>query len=141
MLNKVRKLVALIYGKRFTIAKFLVSGFTAASVELGFLYFLTDYLGIYYLISSTVGFVFAICVSFTLQKFWTFENTSLTYIRRQAAMYLGLGVTNLGINAAMMLLLVEVFHLWYLFSQIVACGMVACSNFAVYTLLIFKPDK
>ncbi len=140
MREQAGKLIALLYGRRYTFAKFAISGTTAAGVELGLLYLLTRYLGIYYLVSSTVGFIFAVFVSFTLQKFWTFENTSLTYIRRQAAMYLGLGITNLAINAVLMLLLVEVFGLWYLFSQVLACATMAGSNFLIYNFFIFKAD-
>jgi dolichol-phosphate mannosyltransferase len=140
MRERVEEFITLVYGRRYTIAKFVISGSTAGFVELGLLYVLTRYLGLYYLVSSTVGFVFAVAVSFTLQKFWTFENTSITYIHKQAAMYLGLGVTNLGINAAIMLLLVEVFHLWYLLSQLLACATMAGSNFLIYNCFIFKAD-
>jgi putative flippase GtrA len=140
MLKSIRKLVLLIYGRRATIAKYLASGSTAASVQLSLLYILTHYGGLHYLVSSSISFVIAVCVGFVLQKFWTFDDSSMGRIPRQAAMYVGLGVTTLGINAGMMFVFVHVFHLWYLFSQVLACGLVACGNFMVYNFFIFKSD-
>ncbi len=140
MKKSIRKLISLIYSRRFTIAKYLTAGSIAACVQLSLLYLLTHYGGIHYIVSSSISFVFAVCVGFLLQKFWTFDDSSIGCMPKQAAMYVGLGVTNLGINAAMMFFLVQVFHLWYLFSQVLACGLVACGNFAVYNCLIFKPD-
>ncbi|SPF37040.1 membrane hypothetical protein [Syntrophobacter sp. SbD1] len=139
MRELLRKLITIGYGKRFIIAKYLVSGTTAASVHLGLVWVLTHYLGVHYLLSSTIGFSLAVCVGFTLQKFWTFENPSLIHMPSQVAKYLGVGVTNLGINAIMMFILVDKFSFWYLFSQVIACGAVTFSNFVVYTLFIFKP--
>jgi putative flippase GtrA len=135
-----RDLFALLYSKRMTIVKFITSGSTAAGVEFSLLFTLTHYAGFHYLVSSTLAFAVAVGVGFTLQKFWTFENKSLTYIHRQAIQYLSLGLVNLAINAVLMLVLVEKFHLWYMLAQFVACGIMACSNFLIYNLFIFKAD-
>ncbi len=135
-----RDAVAYLYSKRTTIAKFVVSGSTAAGVEFSLLYVLTQYVGFHYLVSSSVAFCVAVVVGFTLQKFWTFENKSLDRLHRQAVLYFSLGVINLGINAVLMYLLVENFHLWYMLAQVLACGMLACNNFLMYNLFIFRPD-
>ncbi|MFZ2446742.1 MAG: GtrA family protein [Syntrophobacteraceae bacterium] len=135
-----RDLVALIYSRRVTLARFVASGCSAATVEFSLLFLLTHYLGFHYLVSSSLAFAVAVCVGFTLQKFWTFENSSLDYIHRQAIQYLSLGLANLGINAVLMFFFVESLHLWYMFAQFVACGMMAGSNFLIYNLFIFKTD-
>ncbi len=136
----IRDLFTLLYNKRITIAKFITSGTTAGTVEFSLLFTLTHYAGFHYLLSSTLAFVVAVCVGFTLQKFWTFEDKSLSSIHRQAIQYLSLGLLNLSINAVLMLILVEKFHLWYMLAQFVACGVMACSNFIIYNLFIFKTD-
>lgn len=135
-----RDLFALLYSRKMTIAKFIMSGSTAAGVEFTLLFVLTHFAGIHYLVSSTLAFCVAVGVGFTLQKFWTFENKSLDRIHRQAVQYLSLGLTNLGINAVLMYVLVENFHLWYMLAQFVACGMMAGSNFLIYNLFIFRAD-
>ncbi|MEM5786464.1 MAG: GtrA family protein [Syntrophobacteraceae bacterium] len=132
--------VALIYDRRVTIAKFLASGCTAATVEFSILFALTHHLGLHYLLSSALAFTVAVCVGFTLQKFWTFNDSSLTRIHKQAIQYVFLGATNLGINTLLMLALVEIFHIWYIFSQAIVCAILACSNFLLYNLFIFRQD-
>jgi len=135
-----RDAFAYLYTRKVTIAKFVASGSTAAAVEFSLLYVLKEYAGLHYLISSSIAFCVAVVVGFTLQKFWTFENRELDRIQRQAIQYFALGLTNLGINAVLMYLLVENFHLWYMLAQVLACGMLACNNFLMYNLFIFKPE-
>jgi putative flippase GtrA len=134
------KLMAFIYHKRVIIAKYLISGSAAASVQLSLLYFLTSDLRFHYLLSSTIAFFVAMSISFTLQKFWTFGNTSLLNIRRQATLYFLVALTGLAANAAFMSILIEDLHFWYLFSQILTSGTLAVGNFLLYNLHIFRTD-
>jgi len=136
-----RELASFIRRRGATIARFLVSGCTAASVDFCVLFCLSHYLGIHYLVSSGVAFVVAAGVGFTLQKFWTFRDVSLIRVHRQAVQYLGLGLANLGINTFFMFLLVEKFQLWYMFSQVIVCGILACNNFMIYNIRIFKKES
>jgi len=134
----IRELTSFIRTRGFTIARFLVSGCIAASVDFSLLFCLTHYLGIHYLLSSGLAFVAAASVGFTLQKFWTFRDASLSRVHRQAIQYLGLGVANLGINTAFMFILVDKLQLWYMFSQVIVCGILAVNNFFLYNICIFK---
>jgi putative flippase GtrA len=136
-----RELCSLVFEKRITIAKFLASGFTAGCVQFSILYVLKHYGGVHYAISSTLAFIVAVCVGFTLQKFWTFGDPSLTQVHRQAMQYLVLALVNLVINASLMLFMVEVFHVWYIISQVVVCVVLGANNFLMYNLLIFKPQS
>lgn len=55
----------------FKFFRYLISGGTAAAVYLALVYVLTDLAGVWYLASTTIGFVVAFLVSFSLQKLWT----------------------------------------------------------------------
>lgn len=135
-----REAVARLYGKKATIAKFLTSGCSAAGVNFSLLYVLTGYAGLHYLASSTIASIAAICLGFTMQKFWTFANKSTDVMHKQAVQYGLLAITNMAINAALMFVLVDSFHMWYMLAQFFVCGVLAFSNFLVYHLFIFRPE-
>jgi len=107
-------------------------------VDFAVLYFLTDILGIWYLISATLAFVTAFFVSFSLQKFWTFGDRYTQKIYRQLGLYLTIAVVNLLINAAGMYYLVDKLGVWYILAQVIVYGLLAFESFFVYKYIIFK---
>lgn len=106
-------------------------------VDLSLLYFFTDILGVWYLISTSLAFVAAFFVSFFLQKFWTFRDNGKERIYRQMGAYLAVASTNLCLNALLMFILVDGFKVWYMFAQFFASGLIACESYFVYKVLIF----
>ncbi len=118
--------------------KYLISGGAATAVNLGTVYVLTDWFSVYYLISSVVGFVLAICVSFTLQKFWTFENHSRDFIHWQALIFLTTALTGLMLNTILVYSLVQYLSQHYLLAQILSGVVIAILNFFTYQKLIFR---
>ena len=129
-----------IYNITFThrrAVKYIVSGGTAASVNFALLYFFTDTLGIWYLISAVLSFVVAFVVSFCFQKFWTFGDRSTEGMHSQAAVYLIVALVNLGINTALIYIFVEFVGIHYLVAQIMAGVIIACESFFVYRKFVF----
>ncbi|MBI2482121.1 MAG: GtrA family protein [Candidatus Vogelbacteria bacterium] len=122
---------------RIRLAKYLISGCTAAAVNIGFLYLFTDIFGWYYLASGVVSFILAFGVSFTLQKFWTFENHNRELLTKQLVIYLVVSVSSLIINTLMLYVLVDWFVVWYILAQIIAGALIACVNFFIYRFIIF----
>lgn len=119
------------------IIKYLISGCTAAVVNLGLLFVLTHLLHIWYIFSSILAFLVAFFVSFFLQKFWTFSNASTVDIHNQMMIYFIPASINLGINTTLMYLFVDFAHLHYMFAQIIASGLIAFESFFIYRW-IFK---
>jgi putative flippase GtrA len=127
--------------------KFLISGGSAAVVDLGVLYLLSDVYTNWYagfieksnavLIAATIAFVFAFGVSFSLQKFWTFDDPSTDVIHSQLAMYLVLALCRLGVNTLFMYVLLNYTGLHYLAAQILASAFIAIGNFFAYKHFIF----
>ncbi len=100
-------------------ARFVIAGSCAFAINLAALYFFTDIVGIYYLISTVLAFLISFSVSFTLQKFWTFQDSSRDHLHIQLPLYLGMQLTNVSLNAVLMFVFVEYLHIWYLYSQAV----------------------
>lgn len=117
--------------------KYIISGGTAAMVDLGLLAFFIEVFRFHYLVAATLAFVVAFFVSFILQKFWTFGHSTMDDVYAQAGTYLGIALSNLLINAGLMYLFVDTFGLRYLFSQILAGGLIALFSFVLYRRFVF----
>jgi len=127
--------------KHFTIIKFLISGGTATVVDLIALYYFTDIMKLWYMMSAMLAFVIAFGVSFTLQKFWTFNGQHARRKREQVPMFLTVNLINLGINSIGMYLLVDKVGLWYIFAQIILSATIAFMSFFIYRYIIFKNSE
>lgn len=123
------------------VSKYLISGLTVNVFELSLLYVFTEYFGVWYLFSSVLAFLFAFCLSFSLQKFWTFQDTKKEGIHKQASIYLFVSVCNLSINIVALYLLVQIAGLWYMFAQVLVSGGIAAWSFLLYKFIIFKFPK
>jgi glycosyltransferase involved in cell wall biosynthesis/putative flippase GtrA len=118
--------------------KFAVSGMTGAVVNLGLLFFLTEFLGLWYLFSATIGYAGAFFLSFTLQKFWTFGERTMDRIFRQMAGYLAVGLANLSINALLVYQLVESAGLHYILAQALSAALLSVNSYLFYRFVVFK---
>ncbi|MFA5318145.1 MAG: glycosyltransferase [Patescibacteria group bacterium] len=130
-----------VYGiidKNKVFAKYLISGCTAAATDLGLLFIFTDLAGLWYVFSAAIAFAAAFFVSFFLQKFWTFRDNSRDKMRSQMAVYLSVGLINLGVNSYGLYLLVEYLSLWYLLAQIIMGIGIAVYSFLIYKFFIFS---
>ena len=123
------------------LARYVISGGTAATVNLALLYVLTDYLAIWYLFSTMLAYVVSFFVSFFLQKFWTFRDSRKDQINRQLVIYACIAGFGLGFNVLLMYFLVDILHIWYMFSQIIVGFILAFCNFLFYKFFVFNQEK
>ncbi|MES2087687.1 MAG: GtrA family protein [Patescibacteria group bacterium] len=127
--------------KRRTVIAFIFSGGAAFVTDTSTLYVCKDFLGMSLVPAVSAGFLVGFCVSFTLQKFWAFEDTSVDRVHAQATWYFLVALANYFVTAALMYVLVEVLHLWYIFSKLLVTIGIACVTFFIYRLFIFKRTK
>src|SRR3989338_6081214 len=124
--------------KHQQLGRFLIAGGSAFAVNIVVLYTLTDILHVYYLISTVIAFMVSFCVSFILQKFWTFRDHSRDQMHVQMSLYLGMQLGNLVLNAALMYAFVENLHLWYILPQAIISIGLAITSFFINRAYIFK---
>lgn len=129
------------FGLPAQVVKFLISGGTATLVGFIALYAFTEFAGIWYLFSVVLAFIFSFIVSFTLQKFWTFDDRRTEKMHHQAFFYLLTTLTNLVLNLLIVFLLVEKAGFWYMLAQFIAEAVIAVESFLVYKFAIFKVKK
>lgn len=124
--------------KRKKFIKYFISGGTAAFVHLSLLFIFTDFLGLWYILSTSLGFLFAFLVSFYLQKFWTFRDKNREKEKKQMVVYFLVGVSNMFINAGGMYVLVDFFGIWFMLAQVIMNLSIAVSSFVIYNFIIFR---
>jgi glycosyltransferase involved in cell wall biosynthesis/putative flippase GtrA len=122
------------------LVKYVISGGTAAVVDLGTLYLFTDIFHIWYVTSSVLAFLIAFGISFLMQKFWTFRDHGTDGVHKQAFLYLAVSVFNLFLNTALVYALVEYTGIHYLPAQIITSALIACESFFVYKFIIFARE-
>lgn len=121
--------------------RYLVAGGSAATADLGLLYVLTEWFGLHYLFSAALAFVVAFCVSFFLQKFWTFQDHSVERVHLQVGLYFVIAVANLLLNTLLMYIFVEHLHLWYFAAQIFIGALLACGSFFISRNFVFHTRR
>lgn len=120
---------------------YILSGGTAAFVELGSLYVFKGILGMKLIPAVSLAFILAFCVSFMLQKFWTFEDNSTDQVHAQAAKYFAITGFNFFLNLFLMYVLVEIIHVWYMLAKFLISGGIAFFSFFVYRMFVFKGEN
>lgn len=121
------------------VIKFVLSGGSAAALNLAVLYLLVTYAGLYYLFATVPAFLVAMVWNFTLQKYWTFEEPSVERLLREFASFALINVVNIVVNMGLMYTLVSVLGLWYIAAQIIAALIIAFLSFLGYERLVFYP--
>jgi putative flippase GtrA len=119
------------------IVRYIISGGCAAFTSIGLLFIFVHFFGIHYLIASMIAFVLGFLVSFTMQKFWTFNNRETSRTHTQLALYLAITLINLLINTALVYIFVAWLGLWYLLAQIIASVLIALYSYFVYQRFVF----
>ncbi len=118
--------------------RYVVSGGTAAAIGIVVFSVLTQYVHLWYLAASLLAFLSAFSVSFPLQKFWTFQQSSTDRVHVQISGYFLLTVVDMGANTALMYGFVDGVGLYPLFAQLVTWSLIALGNFVVCRRWIFK---
>lgn len=114
------------------VMRFIISGGTAAVVNLALLYTFTDIFGIWYLLSSAVSFMFAFFVSFVLQKYWAFQNDVREKIGRQLPMHLSVALANMVLNLGFLYFFVEVGGIHYILAAIISNIIIAFESYFAF---------
>ena len=123
------------------LVRFVISGGTATAVNLGTLFLLTHFWGMWYLLSSVFAFAASFFVSFTMQKLWTFGDTSKSRAHVQVFLYFLVILVALVINTALIYIFVEYMHFHYLLAQLISGIFIAFMNYFSYKHLVFRDSE
>ncbi len=123
-----------LFNKQF--AKYVSVGLLSTALDFGLLYLLVEFGHLFYLLAAICSMAIVLWVSFSLNKFWTFENFEKKYFQ-QFSKYLVSHLLALMVALIILSTLVQFFHLWYLFAKVFATIGAAIINFLLIQKFIF----
>lgn len=120
------------------LVRYVVSGLTAASVQLGALVLFVEKFDFSHTQAVPVAFAISAAVAFILQKFWTFGHRTIEGMHFQIGLYLILIMVALLLNISLMYLFVDLMHIWYVLAQIMTIALATIVTFLSNKYLVFK---
>ncbi len=131
----------LLVGKTHTVSiqflRYLIVGIVAFGVDFLTLYVMTDIVHVHYLISNVFGFIFGLASNYALSVKWVFANRKMEDRRKEFIAFSVIGVIGLLLNQLVMWSLTDLAALYYLYSKIVATGIVFFWNFFARRYIVF----
>ena len=112
--------------------KYYVVGAIGVLVNLGLLYSLTEFVGLWYLVSYIIAISVSITLNFTFNKFWTFSDSKNS--QRTLVIYLkfvGVSLLGMGIQLGSVYLLVETLLVYYMLAALISIGIASGINFII----------
>ena len=95
------------------------------------LFVLTEYLDIYYVVSSFIAIETSLVFTFTLNEGWTWRDRSPGTVTQRFWKYQAVNGAGLGINLSVLFILTSSFGINYLLSNLVGAGLAAGWNFSL----------
>jgi putative flippase GtrA len=130
------------------LVRYGVVGLSGGLIQTGVLYVWVDVLHFeqQYLLGAITGFCAALAVTFTLQKYWTFQDYTHTEVRKQFVTYTLIALATLGLNILLLQVCksvlehfgVNFFHIWYLVTQVVIIGILAGLSYLANYFITFR---
>lgn len=116
--------------------RYAIVGALGTAIHMGMLIALVELFRVEPVISSTIGFIVTLIVSYALNYFWTFRSRHPHAY--SLPRYAVVSVLGLLLNAAIMYLTVHVLEWWYVLGQLCVVFVVPISNFILNVLWSFR---
>ena len=117
--------------------RYCIVGGTAFLFDYAVLFYLTEYMRLYYLFSSVLGFITGIVINYYLSKWWVFTNAKAEGFQSFLLFFL-IGVMGLGMTVTGMWLGVELLQINYMFVKVGVTGFVLLWNYTARKRLVFQ---
>ncbi|MEN6553267.1 MAG: bifunctional glycosyltransferase family 2/GtrA family protein [Methanobacterium sp.] len=125
---------------RYNIIKFGLVGLSGAIIILFLTWFLTQFIGLWYILSAIISIELSIIWAFTLNTKITFNYTfkNSQHIYTSLLKYHGTALGGMLINLVILYLLTEYIHIYYLLSESIAIVVAFGFNYFASTRYVWK---
>lgn len=125
--------------------KFGIVGGSGIVVNMGGLWFFTEVVGIYYLISSVLAIALAMISNFIWNDLWTWRDRGepgvKAYLTRMAKFMVVSSIAAYIGNLGVLWILTHYFHVYYLISNLIGIAVGTILNYSVNNLWTFKSNS
>lgn len=115
--------------------RYIFVGVVATIIDMGSLYVFTSMVGIHYLISAAIAFVFGVMANYLMSIVWVFKTTG--NFKREITLFVIIGLGGLILNEIIIWLLVEKVSLYYMIAKAIAVVIVLVWNFGMRKKFVF----
>lgn len=120
------------------IVRYFFSGGVAFLVDTGLLYVLTEFCGVYYLVSSIISFSIGLIITYLLSILWVFDNRNMKNRYAEFSVFVLIGVVGLGLTSLFMWFFTDKIGVHYIFSKVITTVIVFVWNFIAKKSLLFR---
>lgn len=118
--------------------KFGVVGGIAFIIDYSVLFICTEFLGIYYLVSSLISFLISTIFNYIASIRWVFDVNQEKSKQKNFVLFLVFSVIGLGLNQIIMWFGVDILHVYYMLVKIGATAIVMVFNFITRKIFLEK---
>jgi len=118
--------------------RYFVVGGAAFLVDFGSLFVLTDFFGVYYLISAAIAFILGLIVNYGLSISWVFNNRTLENSTLEFGVFSLIGIVGLGLNEIFIWFFTAEIGFYYLISKMISAVIVLFWNFFARKFVLFR---
>lgn len=118
--------------------KYYLVGGIGVLVNLGILYALKEYVGLWFLVSSAIAIYVSMTTNFLLNKVWTFKDTTakqstvFMYIK-----FIGISIFGMSIQLGFNYIFVDEVHMYYLLAAFISIVIASGVNFMLNRKITF----
>ena len=118
--------------------RYLFVGGAAFIVDFLSLFVLTDFFGIYYLISAAIAFILGLVANYMLSISWVFNKRKLNKRHIEFGVFALIGIVGLGLNEVFIWVFTQDLQIYYLISKILAAVIILFWNFFARKFILFR---
>ena len=118
--------------------RYILVGGMAFAVDFISLFVLTNYLGIYYLISAAIAFILGLFLNYILSVKWVFIRRSIENRTFEFGVFAFIGIVGLGLNEVFIWFFTQDLQIYYLISKILASIIILFWNFFARKFILFR---
>lgn len=123
----------------FQVIKFGLVGGIAFIIDYTLLYVLTNYIGIYYLVSAGISFIISTVFNYIVSMRYVFKGKENISHQKELAIFIFLSGLGLVLNQIIMFVSVDKLKIFYMYAKLLATIIVMVWNFV--TRKIFLEEK
>ena len=122
---------------RIQLFRYIFVGGAAFLVDFISLFILTQYFGIFYLISAALAFILGLAVNYLLSVRWVFNNRKLEKRSFEFGIFAIIGIVGLALNEFFIWFFTQDIQIFYLYSKILAAVIILFWNFFARKFILF----
>ncbi|HOI39168.1 MAG TPA: GtrA family protein [Methanobacterium sp.] len=123
---------------RIQFLRYVFVGGAAFIVDFFSLFLLTDYFGIYYIISAALAFSLGLVTNYLLSIKWVFNQRNIDNKTIEFSLFAFIGIIGLGLNEIFIWFFTSKLGIYYMISKIITAIIILFWNFFARKLTLFQ---